>query len=70
MYVTPNFRTKRALRLALADGQPVEVFQPNNLFGTIVPTDGTVYLEGPHYPEPHRWYAIGTMQSGRLVKVR
>jgi hypothetical protein len=70
MYVTPNFRTKKALKLALADGQRVGVFQPNDISGTMVPTDGTVYLEGPHYPEPHRWYAVGTMKDGRLVKIR
>jgi hypothetical protein len=70
MYVMPNFRTKRALRLALADGQRVDVFQPNNIFGTVVPTDGTVYLEGPHYPAAHTWYAVGTMKDGKLVKIR
>ena len=70
MYVSPNFKTKKALRLALADGQPVDVFQPNNIFDVTVPADGTVYLEGPHYPEPHRWYAVGTMKDGKLVKVR
>jgi len=72
-YVLPNFKTKKALRLALADGQEVIVFQPNDTFrspkdGT--PDDGTVYLEGPHYPKPHTWYAQGTMKDGVLVKVK
>lgn len=66
-YVSPNFKTKKALKDALAAGQRVDVYQPG--LGT-VPENGAVYLEGPHYPEPHRWYAQGTMKGGRLVKVK
>jgi len=66
-YVIPNYKTKKALEEALARGVNVEVFQPG--LGT-VPWDGTVSLEGPHYPEPHRWYACGVMKDGKLVKVR
>ena len=66
-YVSPNFKTKKALKDALKDGKVIEVYQPG--LGT-VPVNGTVYLEGPHYPEPHRWYAEGTMAGGRLVKVK
>lgn len=65
-YVSPNFKTKKALKEALAAGKAVEVFQPG--LGT-VPSDGRVTLEGPHYPAPHTWYATGVMQGGRLVKV-
>jgi hypothetical protein len=66
-YVSPNFKTKKALKAALANGPAVTVFQPG--LGT-VPRDGTVYLEGPHYPAPHTWYAQGTMVAGKLVKVQ
>lgn len=66
-YVDPNYKTKKALKEALADGKDVDVYQPG--LGS-VPDNGTVYLEGPHYPEPHRWYATGTMENGRLVKVK
>lgn len=66
-YVTPNFKTKKALKDFLASGKQVNVFQPG--LGT-VPQNGTVYLEGPHYPEPHKWYAQGEMKDGILVKVR
>ena len=70
MYTLPNFPTKKALREALASGHDVEVFQPNNMFGVEPPTDGTVTLEGPHYPQPHKWYAQGTMKGGKLVSVK
>jgi len=65
-YTSPNFKNKTALKAALAAGQPVGVFQPG--YGT-VPVDGTICLEGPHYPAPHTWYATGTMKGGKLVKV-
>jgi hypothetical protein len=66
-YVTPDFKTKKALKEALATDQPVDVYNPG--LGDI-PLNGTVYLEGPHYPKPHSWYAQGTMKEGKLVKVK
>lgn len=66
-YVSPNFPTKKALREALRAGKRVDVFQPG--LGT-VPVNGTVYLEGPHYPKPHTWYAQGTMREGKLIAVK
>lgn len=72
-YVRPNFKTKKALRLAVeavgtVNSEQVQVFERLGL-GTI-PKDGEVFLEGPHYPAPHTWYATGTMRDGKLVKVR
>lgn len=66
-YVNPNFKTKKALKEAILSGKNVEVYQPG--LGT-VPTTGRISLEGPHYPEPHRWYASGTMLNGRLVDIK
>lgn len=66
-YVSPNFKSKAALKRAIAEGEHVSVFQPS--LGTI-PHNGIVYLEGPHYPEPHKWYAQGTMENGKLVRVK
>lgn len=65
-YVNPNYAKKKQLIEAVKAGEDVEVFQPG--LGTI-PENGTVGLEGPHYPKPHTWYATGTMENGRLVKV-
>lgn len=68
MYVRPNFKTKKALKEAIAEGKVVTVFQPGPFnSGTI--KDGPVTLEGPHFPEPHKWYAKGVVQNGRLIKV-
>lgn len=66
MYVRPNFKSKKALKDAIKNGEEVQVFAPG--LGT-VPENGYVGLEGPHYPAPHTWYASGTMANGKLVKV-
>lgn len=65
-YVLPNFKTKKALKAALSAGEHIDVFEPGA--GTI-PQDGKVYLEGPHYPKPHMWYATGIMQGGKLTRI-
>lgn len=67
MYAKTNFRTKKALKDAVAAGQQVEIFAPG--LGT-PKTDGIEYLEGPHYPQPHTWYAQVTMKDGVVVKVK
>ena len=73
MYTSINYKTKKALKEALASGKVVTVFQPNDLFGNPQARplySGTVVLEGPHYPEPHRWYAQAELVNGSIVKVR
>lgn len=71
MYVSPNFKSKKALKEAIADGKTVTVFQPNgDLFNATPPTNGQVAVEGPHYPEPHKWYGTATLKDGKVVKVK
>lgn len=67
MYVNPNFKTKKALKEALAKGESVEVFSPGPF---PCPKSGRVSLEGPHYPAAHTWYAEATVEDGRVVKVK
>lgn len=69
MYTSINFRTKKELKEAVAAGKKITVYQPGP-FGGNEPTNGTVCVEGPHYPEPHRWYAECTLENGIIVKVR
>lgn len=66
-YVTYNFKTKKALKAALAAGQYLNVYQPGRN-GLII--DGTVYIEGPHYPAAPTWCAEGKVIRGKLVAVR
>jgi hypothetical protein len=68
MYTDINFKTKKALREAVAAGREVFTHQPGGMFPA--KTDGWVALEGPHYPEPHRWYAQAKLEDGKVVKVK
>lgn len=67
-YVNPNFKTKKALREAVEAGKTVRVYQPGGLFP--VPLNGEVAVEGPHFPEPHKWYATVVVKGGAVVKVK
>lgn len=64
-YTEKNYRTKKSLMTDLARGEVIRVYQPGP-FGPNI-SDGDCYLEGPHYPEPHRWYAKCKVQKGRIL---
>ena len=66
MYVDPNFKTKKMLKEAVANNQDVYVFSPGPF---PCPQDGEVFIEGPHYPKPHTWYAQVTVTDGKVTKV-
>jgi hypothetical protein len=67
MYTDINFKTKKSLKEAFAAGRELTVYQPGGRFPS--QTDGAVSLEGPHFPEPHRWYARVEIKDGIIVKV-
>ena len=66
MYVSPNFKTKKDLKTAVLEGKEVQVYSPGP-FGC--PDMGDLSVEGPHYPEPHRWYARVRVEGGVVTKV-
>lgn len=65
MYTVENFKTKKALKEAVASGKRVETFQPGGMFEAR--RDGKVSLEGPHYPAAHSWYAQAEIRDGVIV---
>jgi hypothetical protein len=79
MYATCNPKTKKELKM-LVNGRRAEcaasgarftgvaAHQPGP-FGPDVP-DGWHCCEGPHYPEPHRWYAQVRVINGHIVEVK
>lgn len=73
MYTVKNFKTKKAFKEAVAaqatGGPKITYYQPGPFRGN-EPKDGTVFFEGPHYPEPHRWYAQATVENYVVVKVK
>ena len=67
MYTHTNYRTKKQLVEAVKAGEQVTVYQPGGMFPG--ETDGSICIEGPHYPEPHKWYASATIKDSVVVKV-
>ena len=66
MYVEPNYKTKKALKEAVKAGEPVRVFSPGPF---PAPSEGRTSVEGPHYPQPHSWYASVEVSGGFVTKV-
>lgn len=67
MYCEINYKTKKAFKDAVSAGAKVALFAP----GLGEPKqNGPEYVEGPHYPEAHTWYAEVQMKDGIVVKVK
>jgi hypothetical protein len=65
MYTLKNYKTKKELMSDLKAGAVIDTFQPGGLFPA--KTEGSVCLEGPHYPLPHKWYATATLKDGKIL---
>jgi len=73
MYTHQNFKSKKALKEAVAAGQQIGIFQPNQMFPNPQAEPnytGNAAVEGPHYPKPHSWYASVELVNGKIVKVK
>lgn len=68
MYADNNPKTKKLLKEWVKEGREVRAFQPGGMFPS--QTDGQAVIEGPHYPQPHRWYAQVTLKDGVIVSVK
>lgn len=69
-YVDPNYKTKKAFKEAVKAGV---IHYPYNPSGITLPAsyfNGRIAIEGPHYPEPHRWYADCDIKDGVITEVR
>jgi hypothetical protein len=67
MYTVTNYKSKKEMVAAVKAGESVETYQPGGMFPA--QRDGAVTIEGPHYPQPHRWYARVMLRDGIIVKV-
>lgn len=66
-YVDPDYPTKKAFKNAVLAGVEHTPYNPSGLFPT--KTDGEEFIEGPHYPKPHAWYARVRVEDGVVTKV-
>ena len=65
MHSDPDYKTKKALKEAVASGHCVTAFQPGGMFPS--QTEGRAVIEGP--AAYHKWYAQVDLVDGRIVKV-
>ena len=65
-YVSPNFKTKKALKEAVKNGERVECYSTGQFPARL---NGVESVEGPHYPEPHKWYSRVAVTDGYVTKV-
>lgn len=71
-YTSKNFKTKKDLKEAVLNGKTITVYDPGQGMGGEAPppVNGRAAVAGPHYPEPHRWYAEVTLKDGVIVGVK
>jgi hypothetical protein len=67
-YVDPNYKTKKEFKAAVEAGRKHYPYNPSGLFPT--PTEGAISIEGPHYPQAHKWYASCVVKAGIIVSVK
>ena len=82
-YTIINFKTKKALKEAVKEYndfcgaeyindkpcRPIHCYQPG--FGPdLSDYTGRVALEGPHYPQAHKWWAEAELKNGVVIKVK
>jgi hypothetical protein len=66
MYTNKNYQTKKALKDDFNKGIKIGVYSPGPW---PCPKDGKITLEGPHYPQPHKWYASATIENYIITKI-
>ena len=70
MYAVGNPKTKAALKKRHAN-RPLtkdDFFQP--ALGPEPPDNGEISVEGPHFPEPHTWYARVKLKDGKVISIK
>lgn len=66
MYTVKNYKSKAAIKRDLKEGVIIRCWS-KGIYPA--PTQGLIELEGPHYPEAHKWYGTGIMKDGVLVEL-
>jgi hypothetical protein len=69
LWTLQNAQPSTLAAVIIKKPQPVTYFQPGP-FGGNEPRDGQFCCEGPHYPQPHSWYATCIAKNGIIIKVK
>jgi len=66
-YTVTNYKTAKAVKDAVKNGERVEVYQPNAMFGPL--KDGETSIEGPHFPAGHAWWLRVVVRDGAIERI-
>lgn len=66
-HVIPDFKSKKAFKEAVANGEKVRL-DPDYYIFAPPPVNGREFISGP--AEYHRWYAEVELVNGVVVKVK
>ena len=67
-YIYPNYKTKKAMVEAVKAGDKYMI-RRNYVHDESQVITGEVFLEGPHHPQPHKWYAKVFVKDGKIVEI-
>jgi hypothetical protein len=67
-YVDPNYKTKKDFIAAVKAGKLHYTYNPSGMFP--VSQNGSDVVEGPHYPQPHRWYSSVVVKDGVVISAK
>lgn len=67
-YVDPNYKTKKDFIAAVKAGTEHHTYNPSGMFP--VQQNGSDVVEGPHYPQPHKWYSSVIVKNGVVVSAK
>jgi hypothetical protein len=67
-YVNPDYKSKKEFKEAVAKGVKHYPYNPSGMFPTT--QNGVEFIEGPHYPKPHKWYAEVKVAGGIVISVK
>ena len=68
MYTDINFKSAKDLKDAFMAGRELGTYQPGGMFASR--TDGECVIEGPHYPQPHKFYVQVRIAGGVITHIK
>jgi hypothetical protein len=66
-YTVKNYKTKKELIADFNSGKEIKLKSDRAVIET---SNGTIYLEGPHYPAPHTWYAQAEIVDWKIMRIK
>ncbi len=67
-YVNPDYKSKKDFLAAVKSGKRHETYNPSGLYPTT--QNGSDAVEGPHYPQAHKWYSAVMVKDGVVISAK